>query len=53
MLEVFGFVLVPCVLFAFGHRNCSLGIIRLASILALLGILLNRLKGVLTSTLIY
>jgi Ni/Fe-hydrogenase subunit HybB-like protein len=44
LLEVIGFVLVPCVLFAFGARNRRLGIIRVAAIMALVGILLNRLN---------
>jgi Ni/Fe-hydrogenase subunit HybB-like protein len=44
LLEVVGLVLVPCCLFAYGVRNRSLGIIRLAAVLALVGIVLNRLN---------
>jgi len=44
LLEVIGFVLVPCFLFAYGVRNRSVGIIRLASVLTLVGIVLNRLN---------
>jgi Ni/Fe-hydrogenase subunit HybB-like protein len=44
LLEVLGFVLVPGFMFAFGFRNRSLNIVKLASILALLGIVLNRLN---------
>jgi Ni/Fe-hydrogenase subunit HybB-like protein len=44
LLEVVGFVLVPAFMFAFGHRNRSLNIIKLASIMALLGVILNRLN---------
>lgn len=44
LLEVIGFVLVPCFMFASGVRNRSLGIIRVASALALIGIILNRLN---------
>ncbi len=44
LLEVLGLTLVPCVLYAYGARHRRLGIIRLASVLALLGILLNRLN---------
>ena len=44
LLEVLGFVLVPGFMFAFGFRNRSLNIVKLASVLALLGIVLNRLN---------
>ncbi len=44
LLEVIGFVLVPAFMFAFGFRNRSLNTIRIASVLALLGIILNRLN---------
>jgi Ni/Fe-hydrogenase subunit HybB-like protein len=44
LLEVLGLTLVPCVLYAYGARHRRLGVIRLASVLALLGILLNRLN---------
>jgi len=44
LLEVLGLVLVPCVLFAFGARNRNPGIIKLASALALIGIVFNRLN---------
>ena len=44
LVEVLGFVLVPCVLFAFGARHRRLGIIRTASVMALVGVLLNRLN---------
>jgi len=44
LLEVLGFVLVPALMFAFGFRNRSLNIIKIASVLALLGIVLNRLN---------
>ena len=44
LVEVLGFVLVPGFMFAFGFRNRSLKIIKIASILALLGIVLNRLN---------
>jgi Ni/Fe-hydrogenase subunit HybB-like protein len=44
LLEVLGFVLVPGFMFAFGFRNRSLNIVRIASVLALLGIVLNRLN---------
>jgi len=44
LLEVMGFVLVPCLLFARGARSRNLYIIRAAAVLALLGIVLNRLN---------
>jgi Ni/Fe-hydrogenase subunit HybB-like protein len=44
ILEVVGLVLVPCGLFAFGVRNRRLGVVRTAAVLALLGVLLNRLN---------
>lgn len=44
LLEVLGLTLVPCVLYAYGARHRRIGVIRVASVLALLGILLNRLN---------
>jgi Ni/Fe-hydrogenase subunit HybB-like protein len=44
LLELVGFVLVPAVLFARGARDRSLRVIRTAAVLAVLGIVLNRLN---------
>lgn len=44
LVEVLGFVLVPGFMFAFGYKHRSLNIIRIASVLALLGVILNRLN---------
>jgi Ni/Fe-hydrogenase subunit HybB-like protein len=44
LVEVLGFVLVPALMFAFGFRHRSLRIIKLAAIMALIGIILNRLN---------
>ena len=44
LVEVLGFVLVPGLMFAFGFRNRSINIIKIASVLALIGIVLNRLN---------
>jgi Ni/Fe-hydrogenase subunit HybB-like protein len=44
LVEVIGFVLIPCFMFAYGVRNISLGIIKVASVLTLIGIILNRLN---------
>ncbi len=42
LVEVIGFVLVPCFMYAYGVRNKSFGVIKAASIMALLGVVLNR-----------
>ena len=44
LVEVLGFVLVPGFMFAFGFRNRSLNIVKIASVMALLGVVLNRLN---------
>lgn len=44
LVEVIGFVLIPCFMFAYAVRNRNLGIIRVASVMALIGIVLNRLN---------
>jgi Ni/Fe-hydrogenase subunit HybB-like protein len=44
LVEVIGFVLVPAFMFAFGYRHRSLNIIKTAAIMALLGVILNRLN---------
>jgi len=44
LVEIVGFVVVPCVLFVRAARNRSVGLVRAASLLALVGVLLNRLN---------
>ncbi len=44
LVEVIGFVLIPALMFAFGFRNRSLKIIKVASVMALFGVILNRLN---------
>ncbi len=44
LVEVLGFVLVPALMFAFGFKHRSLNIVKIAAVLALLGIVLNRLN---------
>ena len=44
ILEVVGFVLIPGCMFAFGVKNRNINIIRAGSILAILGVILNRLN---------
>jgi Ni/Fe-hydrogenase subunit HybB-like protein len=42
LVEVIGFVLVPCFMFAYGVRNKHFGVIRVAAIMTILGVVLNR-----------
>jgi Ni/Fe-hydrogenase subunit HybB-like protein len=44
LVEVLGLVLVPCVLFAYAVRHRRIGVVRLAAVLTLLGIVVNRLN---------
>ena len=44
LVEILGFVLVPCVLFAYGTRHRSVRIIQVAAVMALIGIILNRMN---------
>jgi len=44
MVEVFGFVLVPCLLFVWAWRIGNANLTRFAAVLAVLGIVLNRLN---------
>lgn len=44
LVEVIGFVLIPTLMYAFGFKHRSLKIIKVASVMALIGILLNRLN---------
>jgi Ni/Fe-hydrogenase subunit HybB-like protein len=44
LLEVVGFVLVPCLLFLLAVRGRRQGLVRVAALLAMLGIILNRLN---------
>ena len=42
VIEMTGFVLLPCFLFLFGVRNGRAGIVRFAAVLAILGVITNR-----------
>jgi len=42
LVEVIGFVLIPCFMYAYGVRNKNFGVIKVASIMTLLGVVLNR-----------
>ena len=44
LVEVIGFVLVPCCMFAYAVRHRRLGLVKVASVMACLGIILNRLN---------
>jgi Ni/Fe-hydrogenase subunit HybB-like protein len=44
LLEIIGFVLVPMMLFFYSYRTYNIFLIRLASILTMVGIILNRLN---------
>jgi Ni/Fe-hydrogenase subunit HybB-like protein len=44
LLEIVGFVLVPALLFAFGSRNGSVRVVRIAAAIGVAGIVLNRLN---------
>ena len=44
LVEVLGFVLLPALMFAYGARNANVKIVRAASVLGVLGIVLNRLN---------
>ncbi len=44
LLEMLGFVLLPSLLYAWGARNRSIGAVRVAAVLGVLGIVVNRLN---------
>ncbi|NOY05042.1 MAG: Ni/Fe-hydrogenase cytochrome b subunit [Chlorobi bacterium] len=44
LLEVIGFVLVPCIVFLYAVRKRNLPAVRIAAVMALIGIILNRLN---------
>ncbi len=44
LFEVLGFVLLPCLLFAHGHREKKPRLIRFTALLTVLGIILNRIN---------
>ncbi|MDA8218436.1 MAG: polysulfide reductase NrfD [Dehalococcoidales bacterium] len=43
LIEMFGFVLAPCLLFAFASRAQSVSLVRFTAVLTVLGVLANRL----------
>ncbi len=44
LVEMFGFVLLPCFLFAWGVRSRMVGLVRFTAFLTVLGIIINRLN---------
>jgi hypothetical protein len=44
LLEVLGFVLLPCLLYAWAVRSGRVGLVKAASVITVLGIVLNRLN---------
>ncbi|MBW7995819.1 MAG: Ni/Fe-hydrogenase cytochrome b subunit [Candidatus Glassbacteria bacterium] len=44
LLEIVGFVLLPCICFLYGFKRVSMPLIQKAAILTLVGIILNRLN---------
>jgi Ni/Fe-hydrogenase subunit HybB-like protein len=44
LLEVLGFVLLPCLVFLYGYRRRNLRLVRTAAIVTIIGIILNRLN---------
>lgn len=44
LTEIFGFVLLPCIFFVYGHKEKRLSLVQTAAILTLIGIILNRLN---------
>ena len=44
LVEVIGFVLIPCMIFLTAYRKQNLGLVRLAASMAVIGIILNRLN---------
>jgi Ni/Fe-hydrogenase subunit HybB-like protein len=44
LLELVGFVAVPAVLYAVGHRQRRMPVVKVAAVMTLLGIILNRLN---------
>ncbi len=44
LIEIIGFVLIPGVLFMYGYRHLNLLIVRIAAVMSIVGIILNRLN---------
>ncbi|NQV01152.1 MAG: polysulfide reductase NrfD [Bacteroidia bacterium] len=44
LVEVVGFVLIPCIIFMLGYNRRNLVLVRSAAVMAIIGIILNRLN---------
>jgi Ni/Fe-hydrogenase subunit HybB-like protein len=44
LVEIVGFVLIPCLMFLYGFRSRNLTLIRVAAVMSIIGIILNRLN---------
>ncbi|MDP1621368.1 MAG: NrfD/PsrC family molybdoenzyme membrane anchor subunit [Bacteroidales bacterium] len=44
MMEILGFVLLPCMMFLYGYRQRQLTAVRIAAIMSVVGIILNRMN---------
>jgi Ni/Fe-hydrogenase subunit HybB-like protein len=44
LVEMIGFVLIPCFMFAYAVRNRKIGLVKVASVITVLGVILNRLN---------
>jgi Ni/Fe-hydrogenase subunit HybB-like protein len=44
LLEIIGFVAIPCLLFAYAVRGMNVTLIRVAALMTLIGIILNRMN---------
>jgi Ni/Fe-hydrogenase subunit HybB-like protein len=44
LVEIFVFVLLPCILFLIGVRNKNVGLVRFTALLTIIGIIVNRLN---------
>jgi len=44
LVEVIGFVLIPCLMFLYSYRKLNLSIVRIAAVISIVGIVLNRLN---------
>jgi len=44
LVEILGFVLLPCMLFLLGYKRANLTVIRIAAAMSIVGIILNRMN---------
>ena len=44
LVEVIGFVLLPCLIFLAGFKRLNLNLVRIAAVMSIIGIILNRLN---------